>query len=99
MSYFCLNIVPMITFLKEARSIIEQKSLQIEELNKKLHYTQLSLKIVQHQIDQLPRRVYGRRSEKLDLDIPEEEKICMWFLRQIRTEPRTETIWENGYET
>jgi transposase len=56
----------MIASLEEARSIIEQKDLQIEELNKKLHSTQLSLKMLQHQVDQLLRRLYGRRSEKLD---------------------------------
>jgi len=56
----------MIISLQEALSIIEQKDLQIEELNKKLHSTQLSLKMLQHQVDQLLRRVYGRRSEKLD---------------------------------
>jgi transposase len=56
----------MIATLEEAYTIIEQKDLQIEELNKKLHSTQLSLKMLQHQVDQLLRRVYGRRSEKLD---------------------------------
>ena len=56
----------MITSLEEAHNLIEQKDLQIEELNKKLHSTQLSLKMLQHQVEQLLRRVYGRRSEKLD---------------------------------
>jgi len=56
----------MIASLEEAYSIIEQKDLHIEELNKKLHSTELSLKMLQHQVDQLLRRVYGRRSEKLD---------------------------------
>ena len=56
----------MITSLEEAHNLIEQKDLQIQELNKKLHSTQLSLKMLQHQVDQLLRRVYGRRSEKLD---------------------------------
>jgi len=56
----------MITSLEEAHNLIEQKDLQIQELNKKLHSTQLSLKMLQHQVEQLLRRVYGRRSEKLD---------------------------------
>ncbi len=56
----------MIVSLEEAYTLIEQKDLQIEELNKKLHSTQLSHKMLQHQVDQLLRRVYGRRSEKLD---------------------------------
>ena len=56
----------MIASLEKANDLIEQKDLQIEELTKKLHSTQLSLKMLQHQVDQLLRRVYGRRSEKLD---------------------------------
>ena len=56
----------MVASLEEAYSIIEEKDLHIEELNKKLHSTQLSMKMLQHQVDQLLRRVYGRRSEKLD---------------------------------
>ena len=56
----------MIASLEKANDLIEQKQLQIEELTKKLHSTQLSLKMLQHQVDQLLRRVYGRRSEKLD---------------------------------
>jgi transposase len=56
----------MIVSLEEAYTLIDQKDLQIEELNKKLHSTQLSQKMLQHQVDQLLRRVYGRRSEKLD---------------------------------
>jgi transposase len=56
----------MIASLEKANDLIEQKDLQIEELTKKLHSTQLSLKMLQHQVDQLLRRVYGRRSEKID---------------------------------
>jgi len=63
---FYSNYHYMITSLEEAHNLIEQKDLQIEELNKKLHSTQLSLKMLQHQVEQLLRRVYGRRSEKLD---------------------------------
>ena len=49
----------MITSLEEAHNLIEQKDLQIQELNKKLHSTQLSLKMLQHQVEQLLRRVYA----------------------------------------
>ena len=56
----------MIASLEKANDLIEQKQLQIEELTKKLRSTQLSMNMLQHQVEQLLRRVYGRRSEKLD---------------------------------
>ncbi len=56
----------MIASLTEANEVIEQQHLQIEELTKKLHSSLLNVKLLQHQMDQLLRRVYGRRSEKLD---------------------------------
>ncbi len=49
-----------------ANEALEQKDLQIQELTKKLQSTQLSLKMLQHQVEQLLRRVYGKRSEKID---------------------------------
>lgn len=56
----------MFNSLAEANAALEKKDLQIQELTKKLQSTQLSLKMLQHQVEQLLRRVYGRRSEKLD---------------------------------
>ena len=56
----------MIASLEKANDLIEQQQHQIEELTKKLHSTQLSMKMLQHQVEQLLKRVYGRRSEKLD---------------------------------
>lgn len=56
----------MIASLEKANDIIEKQQVQIEELTKKLRSTQLSMKMLQHQVEQLLRRVYGRRSEKLD---------------------------------
>lgn len=56
----------MIASLTQANEVIEQRDLQIEELTKKLHSSLLNIKMLQHQVDQLLRRVYGRRSEKLD---------------------------------
>jgi len=56
----------MIASLTEANEVIEQQNLQIEELTKKLHSSLLNIKMLQHQVDQLLRRVYGRRSEKMD---------------------------------
>ena len=56
----------MIASLTQAGKVIEQQNLQIEELTQKIHSYQLNLSMLQHQVDQLLRRVYGRRSEKLD---------------------------------
>ena len=56
----------MISSLTETHELLEQKQLQIEELTKKLQSAQRNITMLQHQVDQLLRRVYGRRSEKLD---------------------------------
>ena len=56
----------MFTSLTEANAALEKKNLQIQQLAKKPKSTQLSMKMLQHQVEQLLRRVYGRRSEKLD---------------------------------
>jgi transposase len=49
-----------------AQEIIDQKDQHIAELTKKLTSTQFQLKTLQNQVEQLLRRLYGRRSEKLD---------------------------------
>jgi transposase len=56
----------MVTSVKQASELIEQKQAHIDELTKKLHSAQLNIKMLQNQMDQLLRRLYGRRSEKLD---------------------------------
>ena len=56
----------MTSSLAEANELLEQKQLQIEELTKKLQSAQRNITMLQHQVEQLLRRVYGRRSEKLD---------------------------------
>ena len=56
----------MVTTLSQANDLLEQKELQIQELTKKLRSTELKLSMLQHQVEQLLRRVYGRKSEKLD---------------------------------
>jgi transposase len=56
----------MISSITEANALLDQKNLHIEELTKKLNSAQRQLKMLQHQVEQLLRRVYGRRSEKLD---------------------------------
>jgi transposase len=56
----------MLTTLSQANELIERQQLQIEELTKKLHSAELKMSMLQHQVEQLLRRVYGRRSERLD---------------------------------
>lgn len=56
----------MVADIKKANDLIEQKQVHIEELTQKLHSSELNVKILQNQVDQLLRRVYGRRSEKMD---------------------------------
>jgi transposase len=56
----------MIDSLKKANEQIEQLRLHNEELTKKLHASQRQTKMLQHQVEQLLKRLYGRRSEKLD---------------------------------
>ena len=56
----------MIASIEKANEVIKQQDLQIKELTKKIHSYQINLNMLQDQVDQLLRRVYGRRSEKLD---------------------------------
>jgi transposase len=56
----------MTSSLAEANELIGQQQLQIGELTKKLQSAQRNITMLQHQVEQLLRRVYGRRSEKLD---------------------------------
>lgn len=52
--------------IAQMASIIAQKDAHIEQLTLKLEATQRQLATLQHQIEQLIRRIYGRKSEKID---------------------------------
>jgi transposase len=56
----------MNALINDLNKSIDQKNSQIKELTKQLHSAQRNITMLQHQVDQLLRRVYGRRSEKLD---------------------------------
>jgi transposase len=56
----------MFTSLAEANAYIEQQQLQNAELTKQLESAKRSLSLLQHQVEQLLRKVYGRKSEKMD---------------------------------
>ena len=47
-------------------NLIEQKNAHIEQLTLKCEANQRQLSTLQHQIEQLIRRIYGRKSEKID---------------------------------
>jgi transposase len=56
----------MVSSIIKANEIIDQQQLQIEALTKKFHSAQQNISMLQHQMEQLLRRIYGRRSERLD---------------------------------
>jgi len=56
----------MIASLAKANEIIDQKDQHIAVLTKELSSAQHQLRTLQNQVEQLLRRIYGRRSEKLD---------------------------------
>ena len=55
----------MILDISQANELIEQKESHIRELAKKLASTQRQLTILQHQMELMLRRLYGRKSEKI----------------------------------
>jgi transposase len=56
----------MITSVEQTHDLIEQQQTQIEELSNQLTSALRQVKTLQHQVEQLLRRLYGRRSEKID---------------------------------
>jgi len=56
----------MVTSIIKANELLEEKELQIQALTKKLRSEQQKITMLQHQVEQLLRRVYGRRSERFD---------------------------------
>lgn len=56
----------MVASIERANEIIEQLQSHNQELTKQLESSNRKLSMLQHQIDQLLRRIYGRRSEKMD---------------------------------
>ena len=56
----------MISTLSQAHELIAQKDAHILKLTEKLQSTQRQLTTLQHQMEQLLKRLYGRKSEKLN---------------------------------
>ncbi len=77
----------MVTSLSEANDLIERQALQIEELTQKLHSSELNLNRLQHQVEQLLRRIYGRRSEKMDPNQMMFEPLLLEAIQQPVSDP------------
>jgi len=77
----------MLTTFSEANDIIERQALQIEELTQKLHSSELNLSRLQHQVEQLLRRIYGRRSEKMDPNQLMFESLVLEAIQQPAPDP------------
>jgi transposase len=58
----------MVTSLADANDLIERQALQNKELTQKLHAAEINISRLQHQVEQLLRRIYGQRSEKMHPD-------------------------------
>jgi transposase len=56
----------MVSTLPQALEILAQKDAHISELTRKLESTQRQLTTLQHQMEQMLRRLYGRKSEQLN---------------------------------
>lgn len=56
----------MILTLSQVQELIAQKDFHIEQLTAKLASTQRQLTTLQHQMEQMLKRLYGRKSEKID---------------------------------
>ena len=77
----------MVTSLVEANNLIQRQALQIKELTEKLHSSEINLSRLQHQVEQLLRRIYGQRSEKMHPDQLMFESLMLESLQQPAPEP------------
>jgi hypothetical protein len=66
MRYLMLFIALMVSSIIKANQLLDEKELHIEALTRKLQSSEQKISMLQHQVEQLLRRVYGRRSEQLD---------------------------------
>jgi transposase len=86
----------MVTTLSAAQELIERQALQIEALIQKLQGAEINLSRLQHQVEQLLRRVYGRRSEKLDPNQLLFESILLEAGQPPASEPEPVVVTEPG---
>jgi transposase len=84
----------MVTSLLQANDLIERQALQIQELTQKLHSSELNLSRLQHQVEQLLRRIYGRRSEKMDPNQMMFDSFLLEAIQQSAPEPEPVPVVE-----
>ncbi len=84
----------MVWDILQANDIIEHKESHIRELTTKLESTQRQLTILQHQMELMLRRLYGRKSEKI---MPGQLLLdCMPdFLNRISQEPQAVAVQDH----
>ena len=76
--------------LSQANELVAQSQFHIRELTLKLEATQRQLATLQHQMEQMIRRLYGRKSEKLNPNQMMFDSIVLESLnhdRQVPQEP------------
>lgn len=78
----------MVSSIIKANQLLDEKELQIETLTKKLQSSQQQISMLQHQVEQLLRRVYGRRSERLDPNQLMLDPLILQALEQAASMPR-----------
>ena len=77
----------MVMSLVEANNLIERQALQNKELAQKLQAAETNISRLQHQIEQLLRRIYGQRSEKMHPDQLMFESLMLESIGQPAPEP------------
>jgi transposase len=78
----------MVSSIIIANQLLDQQELQIETLTKKLQSSEQKISILQHQVEQLLRRVYGRRSERLDPNQLMLDPLILQAIEQAASLPR-----------
>jgi len=81
----------MISTLPQTFELLAQKDAQIRELTAKLESTQRQLTTLQHQMEQMLRRLYGRKSEKIDPNQLMFDSIVLQSLEQTGKDQQPET--------
>jgi transposase len=77
----------MVSTLPQALELLAQKDAHIEELTRKLESTQRQLTTLQHQMDQMLRRLYGRKSEQINPNQLMFDPIVLQSLSQNAQQP------------
>lgn len=86
----------MLTSLSAANDLIERQALQNKELTQKLHAAEINISRLQHQVEQLLRRIYGQRSEKMHPDQLMFESLLLETINQPASAPEPLAPWPSA---